>query len=80
MSTKPPKPTIAEVLREALGERKESLRAVERATGVPHPSLIRFLRGELRLRLDMADKLAAHFGVEVRRPRRRNVNRKGERR
>ncbi len=71
MNTKTNKPTITEVLREALAERKESLRAIERATGVPHPSLIRFLRGELRLRLDMADRLAAYFGVEVRRPKRR---------
>jgi plasmid maintenance system antidote protein VapI len=29
-------------------------------------SIMRFLRGEQSLRLDMADRLAAYFGLELR--------------
>jgi len=66
------KPTLSDVIREALREatKSQSIRAVARATGVPHPSLIRFLRGDQSLRLDMADRLAAYLGVEAgRRPK-----------
>jgi hypothetical protein len=56
------------LLREALAE-ADSLRGVERATGVKNPSLVRFLRGDQSLRLDMADRLAEYFGIEVRRPK-----------
>ena len=61
---------MTELLKEALAE-VESLRAVERATGVKNPSLVRFLQGKQSLRLDLADKLAAHFGIESRRTRRK---------
>ncbi len=53
---------MTELLREALAE-AESLRAVERATGVKRQSLMKFIRGEQTLRLDAADKLAEHFGI-----------------
>lgn len=59
---------MTELLRQALSE-AESLRAVERATGVKNPSLVRFVRGDQSLRLDMADKLAAYFGIECTRRR-----------
>ena len=70
---------MTEALRSALRERTESLRAIERATGVPHPSLIRFLAGK-SLRLDIADRLATYFGIDVRPPRRseRTKGTKGE--
>lgn len=61
---------MTELLRDALAE-AESLYAVAKATCVQKASLIRFLRGEQSLRLDMADKLAAHFGIESRRKRRK---------
>lgn len=51
------------LLREALAE-AESIRGVAKATGLDHASLLRFLSGERSLRLDLADKLAAHFGIE----------------
>lgn len=57
---------MTEVLRHAILESK-SFRAVERATGVKRQSLMKFARGEQSLRLDMADRLAAYFGVEVKR-------------
>jgi len=57
---------MTEVLRHAILESK-SFRAVERATGVKRQSLMKFARGEQSLRLDMADRLAAYFGIEVKR-------------
>lgn len=68
--TMKPEPTMTDLLREALAE-AESLNSVAVATGVQKASLIRFLRGEQSLRLDMADRLAAHFGIQSRRVRRR---------
>ena len=64
------KKTMTELLKQALRE-VDSLRAVERATGVKNPSLVRFLQGKQSLRLDLADKLAEHFGIESRRTRRK---------
>ncbi|MDP7638469.1 MAG: helix-turn-helix transcriptional regulator [Candidatus Hydrogenedentes bacterium] len=40
-----------------------SLNAVQKATGVKRQSLAKFMRGEQSLRLDMADKVAVHFGI-----------------
>jgi plasmid maintenance system antidote protein VapI len=40
--------------------------ALERDTGVTRASIMRFVRGSQSLRLDMADRLAAHFGLELR--------------
>jgi plasmid maintenance system antidote protein VapI len=57
---------MTDLLRAALAE-AESLRAVERATGVKRQSLMKFVRGEQTLRLDAADKLAEHFGIVVQR-------------
>lgn len=57
---------MTELLRKALAE-CESLRAVERATGLKRQSLSLFLKGQQSLHLDLADKLAAYFGIECRR-------------
>lgn len=62
MKTPETKSTMTELLRDAL-DKAESLRAVERATGVKRQSMMKFLRGEQSLRLDLADKLAAHFEI-----------------
>jgi len=61
--------TMTDLLREALAQ-CESLSAVERATGLKRQSLMKFLRGEQSLRLNLADKLAEHFEIECRRVRR----------
>jgi plasmid maintenance system antidote protein VapI len=58
--------TITEVLRLAIVESGEAHIALERATGVQRASIMRFVRGTNSLRLDLADKLAAHFGLELR--------------
>lgn len=63
---KHPKQTISEVLKKAIAESGQSLIGIQRETGVNRISLIRFMRGETSLRLDVADKLAAYFGLELR--------------
>ena len=70
MPEKTTRATMTELLREALAE-AESLNAVAVATGVQRASLIRFVKGRQSLRLDIADRLAAHLGIECRRVRRR---------
>jgi len=65
---------MTDLLRQAL-TRSDSLRAVERATGVKRQSLMKFARGQQSLRLDKADVLAAHFGIECRRKGRRDGRR-----
>jgi plasmid maintenance system antidote protein VapI len=62
--------TMTDLLREGLLE-APSLYAVAKATGIQKASLIRFKRGERSLRLDIADRLAAYFGIECRRITRR---------
>lgn len=56
--------SMTELLREALAE-ADSLAAVERATGVSRQSIMKFISGT-SLRLDIADRLAEHFGIECR--------------
>ena len=60
--------SMTELLKQALSQ-VDSLRAVERATGVKNPSLVRFLQCKQSLRLDLADKLAAYLGIECRQMR-----------
>jgi plasmid maintenance system antidote protein VapI len=62
--------TMSDVLKRAIGESGLAHIAIERATGVQRASIMRFLRGERSLRLDLADKLATYFGLELR-PKRR---------
>jgi len=57
---------MSELLRQALAE-APSIRAICRATGLQPSALGRFLAGTSSLRLDLADRLAAHLGVESRR-------------
>lgn len=62
---------MTELLREALTD-TESLAAVERATGVKRQSMMKFLRGT-SLRLDIAERLAEHFGIKSTYRRRRGA-------
>ena len=60
--------TMSETLRKKVMtdfENGESFRAIERDTGVLRQSLMKFVRGETSLRLDVADKLAAYYGLEL---------------
>jgi plasmid maintenance system antidote protein VapI len=60
------KNTMTAVLRKTIAESGMAHIAIERATGVKRASIMRFLRGETSLRLDMADRLADYFGLELR--------------
>ena len=59
------KPSLSDLLRKALSE-ADSIRAVARASGLHHTSLLRFVRGDRTLTLDTAEKLMAYCGIEAR--------------
>ena len=65
MDDRRPEHPISDILRRAIVESGESLSSLERATGVPRASIMRFVRGDQSLRLDKADRLAEHFGFEL---------------
>src|SRR5262249_58853816 len=57
---------MTEALKQAITDSGMAHIAIERATGVKRASIMRFMRGETSLRLDVAHKLAAYFGLELR--------------
>jgi plasmid maintenance system antidote protein VapI len=60
---------ISDLLRETIREAVESERitylGLEQVTGLARASIMRFVRGTQSLRLDMADRLAAHFKLSL---------------
>lgn len=60
------KKTLSDALRTAIAKSGMAHIAIERETGVQRACIMRFLRGERSLRLDVADKLAAYFDLELR--------------
>ena len=58
-----PRATLSDVLRAAVVASGMPYQALERETGVARASIMRFVRGTQSLRLDMADRLAARFGL-----------------
>ena len=58
---------ISDLLRRSIAESGVSYNALQKQTGVTRASIMRFVRGDQSLRLDMADRLAAHFDLELRR-------------
>jgi len=60
---------ISDLLRrtvaQAIEDGRTNYKALERETGVARASIMRFVRGSQSLRLDMADRLAAYFGLEL---------------
>ena len=57
--------TMTNALREEIARSGVSFKMLERETGVVRQSLMKFAAGKQSLRLDMADKLAQYFGLEV---------------
>jgi len=57
---------ISDLLRRTIVESGIPLLQIQEATGVQRASLSRFVRGMNSLRLDIADKLANYFGLELR--------------
>ena len=58
--------TMTKTLRQALRESELTVYAVAKATGMQTDSLYRFLEERSSLRLDLADRLAQFFGLELR--------------
>jgi hypothetical protein len=58
--------TMTEVLRQAIVDSEIPMLRLSNETGIERASLIRFVRGDQSLRLDMADKLAEYFALELR--------------
>ena len=65
MTTKTKSP-ISDLLRDTIADSEIPLLTIEQVTGVKRQSIMRFLRGERSLRLDIADKLASYFKLELR--------------
>jgi plasmid maintenance system antidote protein VapI len=59
--------SMSDVLRAAIRDSCMSHNQLARETGVQRLSIARFVKGERSLRLDLADKLAAYFGLALRR-------------
>jgi len=57
---------LQDTIREAVEAEQETYLTLERATGLARASIMRFVRGTQSLRLDMADRLAAYFNLELR--------------
>ena len=65
MSKRKKPKTMTEVLRQAVIDSEIPMLRLSNETGIVRASLIRFVRGDQSLRLDMADKLAEYFGLEL---------------
>jgi plasmid maintenance system antidote protein VapI len=61
---------ITSLLRQTIVESGIPYLALERETGVQRASIQRFVDGRQSIRLDMADRLAAYFGLELTKRRR----------
>lgn len=63
------KKPISDAMRKAIADSGLTYLELERVTGVKRASIMRFMRKERTLRLDMADRLAEHFGIKCERNR-----------
>lgn len=59
---------MADSLREAISKSGQSANEIARATGVPQPTITRFLQGA-DMRLSRAEKIASYLGLELRKSR-----------
>jgi plasmid maintenance system antidote protein VapI len=58
---------LLQTIRAAIESGETNYLALERETGLTRASIMRFVAGKQSLRLDMADRLAAYFGLELKR-------------
>jgi plasmid maintenance system antidote protein VapI len=56
---------ITDVLRRTICDSGVSYKALSRETGVARASIQRFVDGRQSIRLDMADRLATYFGLNL---------------
>ena len=60
--------TLSKVLRDAIGKSGRSANELAKVTGVPQPTITRFLAGA-DMRLSRAEKIAAFLGLELKKRR-----------
>jgi plasmid maintenance system antidote protein VapI len=70
--TAPISDLLLRTIRDAVEAGRTNYKALERETGLTRASIMRFVAGKQSLRLDMADRLAACFGLELRRKLKRS--------
>ena len=63
--TAPISDLLLRTIRDAVEAGQTNYKALERETGLTRASIMRFVAGKQSLRLDMADKLANYFGLEL---------------
>jgi plasmid maintenance system antidote protein VapI len=68
MNNQAPSP-ITTLLKQTIVDSGIPYKMLERETRVKRSSIQRFVDGRQSIRLDMADRLAAYFGLELRRER-----------
>jgi hypothetical protein len=56
---------LAAVIRGAIESDEQGVYALAESSGVPHPTIYRFLRGSRGLGLDVASRLCASLGLEL---------------
>jgi plasmid maintenance system antidote protein VapI len=66
MNASQSKAPISDLLRVTIVESGISYNALQTETGVTRASIMRFVRGDQSIRLDIADRLAAYFNLELR--------------
>jgi plasmid maintenance system antidote protein VapI len=62
---------LLRTVREAIESGQTNYKALERETGLTRASIMRFVAGKQSLRLDLADRLADCFGLELRKRKKR---------
>jgi transcriptional regulator with XRE-family HTH domain len=65
MSTSKTQPTLTDVLKAAIQRSGLTVYRIGKATGIDTANLGRFVRGELSIRLDKADRLAEYLGLRL---------------
>lgn len=71
MNESKPTAPISDLLRQTIIESGIPFLTLEQETGITRASIMRFVRGKQFLRLDLADRLAAYFDLELRVKRKR---------
>jgi plasmid maintenance system antidote protein VapI len=57
--------SLTDVLKSAIHQTGEPLYRLAKRSGVPQPSIYRFVTGQRDIRLETADKLAAALGLRL---------------
>jgi hypothetical protein len=66
MNARQRKSPLTDLLRRTIAASGIPYNQLERETGVKRASIIRFLRGDQSMRLDLAERLMVYLGLEVR--------------